>query len=89
MLFKYKIRLEVEVEFDAPLLGTDTTKSRRGQTDAIAKAALAEMIRLKPTSYVGLDREIKEDNLNGSVKGEITLRTAEMHKRDQDAVKET
>lgn len=75
MLFKYKIKLEIEVEFDAPLLGVDTTKGKRNMTDMIAKAALAEMIRLKTTSYVGLDREIKEDNLNGVVKGEITLRT--------------
>jgi len=75
MLFKYRIGLEIEVEFDAPLLGVDTTRSRRNQTDVIAKAALAEMIRLKTTSYVGLDREIKEDNLNGIIKGEITLKT--------------
>lgn len=84
MLFKYKINLEVDVEFDAPLLGVDTTKGKRNMTDMIAKAALAEMIKLKTTSYVGLDREIKEDNLNGTIKGEITLRTAEMHKRDQE-----
>ena len=84
MLFKYKISLEVEVEFDAPLLGVDTTRSRRGQTDMIANAALAEMIKLKTTSYVGLDREIKEDNLNGKIKGEITLRSAAMLKRDQE-----
>ena len=84
MLFKYKIDLEVDVEFDAPLLGVDTTKGKRNMTDMIAKAALAEMIKLKTTSYVGLDREIKEDNLNGTIKGEITLRTAEMHKRDQE-----
>jgi hypothetical protein len=75
MLFKYIIRLEVEVEFDAPLLGTDTTRGRRNQTDMIAKAALAEMIKLKTTSYTGIDREIREDNLNGTVKGSITLRT--------------
>jgi hypothetical protein len=84
MLFKYKINLEVEVEFDAPLLGVDTTRSRRGQTDMIAKAALAEMIRFKTTSYVGIDREIKEDNLKGRVRGEITLRSAAMLKRDQE-----
>ena len=46
MLFKYKISLEVEVDFEAPLLGTDTTKSRRKQTDAIAKATLAEITKL-------------------------------------------
>jgi hypothetical protein len=84
MLFKYKINLEVEVEFDAPLLGTDTTRGKRNMTDAIAKAALAEMIKMKTTSYVGLDREIREDNLKGRVRGEITLRSAAMHKRDQE-----
>jgi hypothetical protein len=84
MLFKYKINLEVEVEFDAPLLGTDTTRVKRSMTDAIAKAALAEMIKMKTTSYVGLDREIREDNLKGRVRGEITLRSAAMLKRDQE-----
>ena len=38
MLFKYKINLEVEFEFEAPLLGVDTTRMSRKQTDAIAKA---------------------------------------------------
>ena len=84
MLFKYKINLEVEVEFHAPLLGADTTKMRRGQTDMIAKAALAEMIEMFTNSYVALDREIREDNLKGTVKGEITMRSAVMHKRDQE-----
>lgn len=84
MLFKYKINLEVEVEFDAPLLGVDTTIGRRGQTNMIAKAALAEMIEMNTTSYVGLDREIREDNLKGTVRGEIILRSAAMHKRDQE-----
>jgi hypothetical protein len=83
MLFKYKINLEVEVEFDAPLLGVDTTIGRRGQTNMIAKAALAEMIEMNTTSYVVLDREIREDNLKGTVRGEIKMRSAAMHKRDQ------
>ena len=63
MKFKYKINLEIDVDFDAPLLGTDTTKGKRSRTDMIAKAALAEMIKFKTTSYVGLDRVIDEDNL--------------------------
>jgi hypothetical protein len=84
MLFKYRINLEVEVEFDTPLLGVDTTKGKRNKADMIAKAALAEMIRLKTTSYVGVDREIDADNFKGTIKGEITLRTAAMHKRDQE-----
>ena len=44
MLFKYKITLDVEVEFDAPLLGTDTTKRRRKQVDGIAKKALQDLL---------------------------------------------
>ena len=52
MLFKYKITLDVEVEFDAPLLGTDTTKNKRKQVDGIAKKALQEMINFKTTSNV-------------------------------------
>jgi len=75
MLFKYKINLEVEVEFDAPLLGVDTTKNKRNKADMIAKATLAEMIRLKTTSYVGVDRTIDADNFKGTIKGEITHRT--------------
>lgn len=84
MLFKYRIKLDVEVEFDAPLLGTDTTRFKRKHADAIAKAALAEMVRMQSTSYVGIDREIVEDNLNGSVKGEISLRSAAMLKFDEE-----
>jgi len=81
MLFKYKINLEVEVEFEVPLLGVDTTIGRRGQTNMIAKAALAEMIEMNKTSYVGLDREIREDNLKGTVRGEIIMRSSAMHKK--------
>lgn len=83
MRFKYKINLEIDVDFDAPLLGTDTTKGKRSRTDIIAKAALAEMIRLKTTSYVNLDREINEENLNGTVKGSIMLRSHKMLEEDK------
>jgi hypothetical protein len=83
MLFKYKISLEVEVDFEAPLLGTDTTKSRRKQTDAIAKATLAEITKLGTTSYIVIDRDIKEDNLNGKIKSEIILRSHRMIEEDK------
>jgi len=83
MKFKYKINLEIEVDFDAPLLGTDTTKGKRSKTDMIAKAALAEMIKLKTTSYVGLDRVIDEDNLNGTIKGSVMLRSHKMLEEDE------
>lgn len=83
MLFKYKITLDVEVEFEAPLLGTDTTKGKRNRTDLIAKAALNEMIKLKSTSYAGIDRKIDEDGLKGYTKGEVILRSAKMLKEDE------
>jgi hypothetical protein len=78
MKFKYKINLEIDVDFDAPLLGTDTTKGKRSKTDIIAKAALAEMIKFKTTSFVGIDREVDEDNLKGTIKGSIILRSHKM-----------
>lgn len=83
MLFKYKINLELEVEFDAPLLGVDTTKGKRAMTDRIAKKALNEMLSLKTTSYVGINRQIDEDNLKGGVRGEITLRSKKMSDLDE------
>jgi hypothetical protein len=83
MKFKYKINLEIDVDFDAPLLGTDTTKGKRGRTDIIAKAALAEMIKFKTTSFVGLYRAIDEDNLKGTIKGSIMLRSHKMLDEDK------
>ena len=82
MLSKYKISLEVEVDFEAPLLGTDTTKGRRKQADLIAKGTLAEMVKLGTTSYLKIDREIKEENLNGTIKGELILRSHRMIEED-------
>jgi hypothetical protein len=83
MLFKYKINLDVEVEFEAPLLGADTTGRRRKQADAIAKATLAEITRLGTTSYIVIDREIKEDNMKGKIKSEIILRSHRMIEEDK------
>jgi len=41
------------------------------------------MIKLKTTSYVGLDRVIDEDNLNGTIKGSIMLRSHKMLEEDK------
>jgi hypothetical protein len=82
MTFKYKINLEIDVDFEAPLLGTDTTKGKRSRTDIIAKAALAEMVKVKTTSYVSVDRVIDEDNLKGTIKGSIMLRSHKMLDED-------
>lgn len=83
MKFKYKINLEIDVDFEAPLLGTDTTKGKRNRTDMIAKAALAEMIKLKTTSYAELDRVINETDLTGTIKGNIMLRSHKMLDEDK------
>ena len=83
MTFKYKINLEIEVEFEAPLLGTDTTKAYRSRTDAIAKSTLAEMIRFKTSSYVGIDRGIDDEDMKGTIKGSIMLRSAKMLEEDK------
>jgi hypothetical protein len=84
MLFKYKINLDVEVEFEAPLLGADTTGHRRKQADAIAKATLAEITKLGTTSYIVIDREINEENMKGKIKSEILLRSAALFKEIQN-----
>jgi hypothetical protein len=47
MLFKYTINLEVEVEFEAPLLGADNTKHKRKYVGSIAKKSLQEMLSLR------------------------------------------
>ena len=83
MKFKYKITLEVDVDFEAPLLGTDTTKGKRSRIDRIAKAALTEMIQLKSTSFVDVDRVINEDGLEGNVRGSISLRSHKMLEEDK------
>ena len=85
MTFKYKINLEIDVDFEAPLLGTDTTKGKRSRTDIIVKAALAEMVKVKTTSYVSVDRVIDEDNLKGTIKGSIMLRSHKMLDEDNKA----
>jgi hypothetical protein len=79
MLFKYTVSLEVEVEFEAPLLGTDNTKHKRKFASSIAKKALQEMISLNST-VVLIDRKIEEDNLNGTIKGHIHLGKSEKNK---------
>lgn len=84
MLFRYKINLEVEVEFEAPLLGADTTGNRRKQANQIAKSTLAEITKLGTTSYIVIDREIDEDNLKGKVKSEISLRSAAVFKETKN-----
>ena len=79
MLFKYTISLEMEVEFEAPLLGVDTTKQKRKIADSIAKKGLQEMISLGPT-VVTLNREVNFENLKGTIKGTKHLGKSEKNK---------
>ncbi len=79
MLFRYQIKLELDVEFEAPLLGVDNTKHKRKFASSIAKRALQEMISHESTVVV-VDRKIEEDNLNGIIKGQIHLGKSEKNK---------
>jgi len=79
MLFKYTINLELEVEFEAPLLGTDTTKQKRKLADSVAKKALQEIISLGPT-IVTLNRDVDYENLKGTVKGTKHLGKSDKNK---------
>jgi hypothetical protein len=79
MLFKYTISLEMEVEFEAPLLGVDNTKHKRKIADSIAKKGLQEMISLGPTVVI-INREINYENLKGTIKGTKHLGKSDKNK---------
>lgn len=79
MLFKYTVTLELEVEFEAPLLGADNTKHKRKFANSILKKTLQEMISLNGTSLI-IERNVEEDNFNGTVKGRIHLGKSEKNK---------
>jgi hypothetical protein len=79
MLFKYTISLELEVEFEAPLLGADNTKHKRKYASMIAKKTLQEMMRPNSTSLI-VDKNIEEDNFNGTIKGRVHLGKSEKNK---------
>jgi hypothetical protein len=79
MLFKYTISLELEVEFEAPLLGADNTKHKRKYASLIAKKTLQEMVRPNSTSLI-VDKNIEDDNFNGTIKGRVHLGKSEKNK---------
>ncbi len=79
MLFKYTISLEVEIEFEAPLLGADTTKHKRKYANSITKKILQEMTSENSTSKI-VNKEIEEDNFNGTIKGRVHLGKSEKNK---------
>jgi hypothetical protein len=79
MLFKYRIKLELEVEFEAPLLGVDTTKQKRKLADSIAKKTLQEVLATK-INVQHLERDIDFENLKGSVEVLKELSKSEKNK---------
>lgn len=79
MLFKYTINLELEVEFEAPLLGVDNTKQKRKLADSVAKKALQEIISLGPT-IVTLNRDVDYENLKGTIKARKHMGKSEKNK---------
>ena len=79
MLFKYTISLEVEIEFEAPLLGADNTKHKRKYANSITKKILQEMTSENSTSKI-VNKEIVEDNFNGTIKGRVHLGKSEKNK---------
>lgn len=79
MLFRYQITLDLDVEFEAPLLGADTTVGKRKLADSIAKKALQEMISLKNTIVV-IDRGVELENLKGTIKGHKSLSKSDKNK---------
>jgi UDP-2,3-diacylglucosamine pyrophosphatase LpxH len=79
MLFRYQITLELDVEFEAPLLGADNTKHKRKYANSIAKKILQEMTTENSTSKI-VDNKIEEDNFNGRIKGHVHLGKSDKNK---------
>jgi hypothetical protein len=73
MRFKYKINLDVDMEFEAPLLGADTTGYRRGMIDRLAKQIFKEVMSDKEHSGKG-EIEVNEDNMRGTIKCSKSMR---------------
>jgi hypothetical protein len=69
MKFTYKISLELELDFEAPLLGADTTVFRRTQSDKLFKDAVKELLKDKKQTVNSFNKNVDEENLKGTIKG--------------------
>ena len=69
MKFTYKISLELEVDFEAPLLGADSTVFRRNQSDKLFKDAVKELLKDKKQTVNSFNKNVDEENLKGTIKG--------------------
>lgn len=67
MKFKYSINLNLDFEFEAPLLGADTTGYRRKIIDKIAKDSFKKLMSEK--AYIAsFEESYDEENMKGSVR---------------------
>jgi hypothetical protein len=73
MKFTYKINLDVDVEFEAPLLGADTTSYRRSVVDKLAKQIFKEVMSIKTHSGKA-EMVVDDGNTKGSIKCSKTMR---------------
>jgi len=72
MLFNYKINIEVNAEFIAPILGADMTSYRRGMIDDYLRKAFDELmstsVSLSNQTYDKVLLDHKEENLKVVIK---------------------
>jgi hypothetical protein len=72
MLFNYKINIEVNSEFVAPILGADMTSYRRDMIDEYLRKAFEELMRtsvsLSNKNYDEVLLDHKEENLKVVIK---------------------
>lgn len=65
MQFEYKVNLDVK--FECPLLGVDTTISKRNKVGEIVKEIVGELLDSKKTTE-NIERVIDVDGIKGLVK---------------------
>lgn len=72
MLFRYKINLEVDIEFEAPLLGVDTTGRKVKSANLFAKELIKELVNQNSTN-MEIVRDVDLDNFRGKVRASKEL----------------
>lgn len=79
MLFNYKITIELNSTFDAPLLGADTTGYRRGMIDKILIKEIKEMVSKNIET-----KEVSDDNMRVTINLKKQLRGLGKPVRDKN-----
>jgi ssRNA-specific RNase YbeY (16S rRNA maturation enzyme) len=79
MLFNYKITIELDSTFDAPLLGADTTGYRRVMIDKILTKEIKEMVAKNIET-----KEISDENMKVTITLKKQLRGLGKHIKDKN-----